>query len=127
VSIDELQPRLTDCIMRVAVQDGMPRLLEADGYDLDALNVLAHAIHFQRVAVLAAMPYDEYLRTDHWRWMRRRALVAADERCQLCNAPNALEVHHRTYDRRGRENDADLTVLCGECHAVFHEHRKLHA
>lgn len=27
-----------------------------------------------------------------------------------------LEVHHRTYERRGRERDSDLVALCWACH-----------
>ena len=30
-------------------------------------------------------------------------------------------VHHRTYDRLGHEEAADLVVLCGSCHDRFHD------
>jgi hypothetical protein len=29
-------------------------------------------------------------------------------------------VHHRTYERFGREDTGDLTVLCRRCHTLFH-------
>lgn len=68
------------------------------------------------------MDYKEYLRSGHWKKTRRAALARAGYRCQICNAGNVqLEVHHRTYDRLGREFDADLTVLCDGCHGKFHD------
>jgi predicted HNH restriction endonuclease len=31
-----------------------------------------------------------------------------------------LDVHHNTYENYGDERSQDLTVLCGECHGMFH-------
>jgi hypothetical protein len=46
-------------------------------------------------------------------------------RCQVCNRGlGTLDVHHRTYERRGQELDEDLTVLCRACHGIFHEQRR---
>jgi 5-methylcytosine-specific restriction endonuclease McrA len=70
---------------------------------------------------LAALPYREYLQTKYWRARRSRALRLAHFRCQACGSPRRLEVHHRTYARRGREADADLVVLCGRCHRRRHQ------
>ncbi|MBA7673369.1 hypothetical protein ES703_81565 [subsurface metagenome] len=70
---------------------------------------------------LRTMPYAEYLNTAHWQSVRAEALRRAAGRCQLCNAQSDLHVHHRTYDRRGYEWPADLTVLCADCHAKFHD------
>lgn len=64
--------------------------------------------------------YFAYLQTDHWKEMRRLALEHAEHRCQLCNSPDNLEVHHRTYERMGRERLGDLTVLCTDCHGWHH-------
>jgi hypothetical protein len=98
---------------------------------------------------LAAMPYQQYLNTRHWRWRRRRALWLADDRCEHCGRQpfdrtelvdldetdeyaferlkvrrarfaRWLEVHHLTYDRRGCEDDDDLIVLCDQCHELAH-------
>lgn len=77
------------------------------------------AIRFRR------MPYQEYLQTDHWKTMRRRALAAAEHRCQTCNDTKNLDVHHRTYERQGEELLSDLTTLCGSCHAIFHGNGRL--
>jgi hypothetical protein len=70
---------------------------------------------------LAKMPYPEYLLTEHWLGVRERALVRAGRRCQVCNADRDLQVHHRTYENRGNELDADVTVLCRSCHMRFHD------
>jgi 5-methylcytosine-specific restriction endonuclease McrA len=69
---------------------------------------------------LATMPYGEYLQTPEWRERRDQALDRAGYRCQVCNSGRNLHVHHRTYERRGRELPGDLTVLCSGCHSLFH-------
>lgn len=63
---------------------------------------------------------EVYLRSDHWREVRKAALERADHRCQVCNGSKQLDVHHRTYERKGCEEPGDLTVLCRRCHATFH-------
>jgi hypothetical protein len=70
---------------------------------------------------LRTMPYREYLRTAHWQRCRDLALKRAGYACQLCNGRGELHVHHRTYERRGAEIDADLIVLCKRCHQRFHD------
>lgn len=73
-----------------------------------------------------ALPYQEYLATRHWKEIRERKLKAAEFRCQLCNSLGVeLHVHHRTYERIGRERDGDLIVLCKDCHSHFHDKLKL--
>lgn len=73
---------------------------------------------------LRGLPYVDYLRTPHWRSIRRDALRRADGRCQLCNSPphrhQPLNVHHRTYERRGAERPEDVIVLCRACHERHH-------
>jgi 5-methylcytosine-specific restriction endonuclease McrA len=73
------------------------------------------------VLYLRRMPYKEYLQTEHWQKVRQTALDHAKHRCQLCNASERLQVHHRTYERRGCEELIDLTVLCSYCHAKHHD------
>lgn len=65
--------------------------------------------------------YTEYLRSPHWQQVRRAAIDRAGYRCQICNNPHRLQVHHRTYERKGHELPEDLIVLCDRCHAKFHE------
>jgi len=69
------------------------------------------------------LPHEEhgdYLRSHAWKVTREAALRHAGNRCQVCNGSAHLHVHHRTYERLGREHPSDLTVLCRKCHAIFH-------
>lgn len=68
----------------------------------------------------AGTTYREYLNSPHWHLVRAAAIHKADYRCQLCHSPNNLQVHHRTYERRGEEKLSDVTVLCRDCHRKFH-------
>jgi 5-methylcytosine-specific restriction endonuclease McrA len=70
---------------------------------------------------LHTMPYELYLQTPEWKQRRQDALDRARKACQLCNCTTTLEVHHRTYKRRGFESDHDLIVLCRSCHEKHHD------
>ncbi len=74
----------------------------------------------RRAGARTTLTYGEYLKTDWWRHRRERALELAESHCQVCNSPGPLEIHHRTYERLGHERDADLIVLCADCHRLFH-------
>lgn len=79
----------------------------------------------ERVRALRSMPYAEYLSSPEWLAKRSQALARAERRCQVCNGMRALQVHHRTYQRRAIETEMDLTVLCDGCHGLFHRHRRV--
>lgn len=65
--------------------------------------------------------YLAYLASPHWRSVRARALsTKRKRRCVSCGSTERLDVHHLTYERRGRELDADLAVLCRDCHDIVH-------
>lgn len=66
--------------------------------------------------------YPSYLRSQHWMIFRKRVLAAVD-RCESCSARSRLEVHHRIYERLGREMVDDAVVLCGTCHVLRHPSR----
>jgi len=77
-----------------------------------------------RIAIRRVMPYRAFLGTKYWAERSRNAKERAGHRCQLCNSKAELNTHHRTYDRRGNEDDSDLTVLCAACHEKFHAKQK---
>jgi hypothetical protein len=80
----------------------------------------------QRLNELIRMPYREYLQTPEWKERRLKHLKSVGHRCQVCNSPiQPLDVHHRTYERRGLEYYKDLIVLCRDCHSTFHDAGKL--
>lgn len=61
--------------------------------------------------------YAAYIKSTRWRniceLMKRRANFVCDH-CKKSAA--VLEVHHKTYERLGRERMSDLEVLCKPCH-----------
>ena len=79
----------------------------------------------RRAGARTQLPYSEYLKTDGWQTRRGRALERAENRCQVCNGEDRLEVHHRTYERLGHERAGDLIVLCRHCHQLFHNDGRL--
>jgi hypothetical protein len=64
--------------------------------------------------------YHTYIQSARWAHLRDLALEHYGEACLLCGATYDIHVHHRTYDRLGKERLADLTVLCKDCHAKHH-------
>ena len=65
---------------------------------------VAAAVGAERLAELRAMPYQQYLRTPEWRQTKAAALLCAGNACSLdVTHTEGLEVHHRTYERRGAE------------------------
>lgn len=64
--------------------------------------------------------YAAYLLTPEWHARAEACKARAGYRCQLCYADGELHAHHRTYERLGAEHPMDLTALCGDCHAKFH-------
>jgi hypothetical protein len=72
-------------------------------------------------AYLHTMPYDEYLRTKHWKDFSKARLKDANYQCTKCHRSDiTLNVHHLTYDRRGYERVSDVVVLCEACHKEAH-------
>lgn len=66
------------------------------------------------------MRYKDYIKSDRWREVAEAKKQSVGNKCEICNSSKRLQVHHRTYERLGNENENDLTVLCWYCHAKFH-------
>jgi 5-methylcytosine-specific restriction endonuclease McrA len=66
------------------------------------------------------MKYEDYLKTDEWKWKRQFILNFWGRRCALCDSNNSMHVHHRNYKCVGNESITDVIALCGSCHAKFH-------
>lgn len=78
--------------------------------------------HLRWLEECRSIPYVDYLQTEHWKSVRKKALYRAEFSCQLCNAKGGrLDVHHRTYERLGEEKWNDLIVLCRPCHKKHHD------
>jgi hypothetical protein len=67
--------------------------------------------------------YAAYLRSPHWRQMRGFVMLRCGGICEGCKTAYADDVHHRTYERLGKEDPEDLVGLCRACHAIMHGHR----
>jgi hypothetical protein len=106
--------------MSFPLQDWQPDDFLLSSSPVAALRTFLNR-HYQ--AYCHTLPYDEYLHSALWQRVRQEALTRAGHCCQLCNLPHHLQVHHRTYERRGFELPADLIVLCSACHARHHQVR----
>lgn len=69
---------------------------------------------------LKTINYEEYLKTDHWKNFRQKALQYHGNKCCKCGTLKHLQVHHLTYERRGCELLSDVIVVCEKCHQRIH-------
>jgi len=73
------------------------------------------------------MKHSEYIKSDAWKAIRKKALERDNYTCQDCGIHDAKEVHHLTYDNFGKEPLEDLVSLCRPCHGNRHERFKPHS
>jgi 5-methylcytosine-specific restriction endonuclease McrA len=64
--------------------------------------------------------YNEYLETPEWAARRDAVLRRDNYLCRGCRINRAVQVHHLTYDRVGREPLFDLVSVCLACHESIH-------
>jgi 5-methylcytosine-specific restriction endonuclease McrA len=69
--------------------------------------------------------YLQHLESPYWRAVRKVAIARDGGKCVLCNKPDDLVVHHRTYAHVFHEMEhlGDLTTLCRPCHEMFHKEK----
>lgn len=66
--------------------------------------------------------YSRYIASPEWAAKRQQALKAHGTFCRGCGRNKVtLHVHHRTYERLGAEDMADLVTLCDSCHNGVHQ------
>ncbi len=88
-------------------------------------EAIAFARDVASIDRLTKVTYYTYIRSQAWYRRRYGALMRAENRCQICNSAEQLQVHHRDYSRLGAEKPSDLTVLCSKCHELFSHHGRL--
>ena len=88
-------------------------------------KISKEAGQLRRDVTMDKIQYGEYLKSKHWMEKRKKALDRAKYRCQICNCNKSLQVHHRNYSDIGNERICDLTVLCDECHGIFHNKKRV--
>lgn len=61
--------------------------------------------------------YRERIDSFAWRGKRMRLITERGGVCERCGRRRRpLHLHHKTYERLGRERDSDLEVVCVSCH-----------
>ena len=70
--------------------------------------------------------YLNYLKSDIWQKLRSTRLMIDHYRCQICNKPFDLQVHHLNYpELLGTENPfTDLITLCKNCHEAIEDRKR---
>jgi 5-methylcytosine-specific restriction endonuclease McrA len=61
------------------------------------------------------------MRSKTWATRRARYFRTHKKLCRACGASKSIHLHHVTYERLGRERNADLVALCRFCHEAVHE------
>jgi 5-methylcytosine-specific restriction endonuclease McrA len=62
--------------------------------------------------------YEKHIRSARWRNTKAAIIKLREGRCEHCQRRTTdIELHHKTYERLGRERIADLELLCRTCHA----------
>ena len=76
----------------------------------------------QDIEVYSTQPdYDSYIKSQVWLERRNKYFQTHEKRCYMCGSTQNIQLHHKTYERVGREPDDDLEPLCAECHKKVHE------
>jgi hypothetical protein len=68
--------------------------------------------------------YSDYLKSRHWRAVKKRYRSRHRYKCTRCRCAEALHLHHLRYSNIGNEPDEDLIYLCAKCHTKEHKGRK---
>lgn len=71
--------------------------------------------------------YHNYIKSSQWKDTADLAKALVGNRCQVCNRHKdevTLDAHHRTYKRLGNEAPNDITILCRDCHELYHKSRQ---
>lgn len=73
--------------------------------------------------------YAAYLDSTHFKVVREIVLQRDNHRCRICNSPDNLDVHHRSYENVGHADwlveARDCTTACRSCHDVIHHYVKI--
>ena len=64
--------------------------------------------------------YHAYIQSPAWGEKLKARIELAGHKCERCGKNFRLQVHHKTYQRAGRERLQDLVCLCEDCHSTEH-------
>lgn len=63
-----------------------------------------------------AFNFKRYLASREWALIKRQVRERSGGMCERCHFREAVEIHHQTYERIGRERLDDLQHVCRPCH-----------
>ena len=63
-----------------------------------------------------AINYAAYLASREWALLREKVRQRSGNRCERCWRNPQQAVHHKTYERVGKEELSDLMAICHPCH-----------
>jgi len=64
--------------------------------------------------------YHAFLTSPRWKIRRAQFYATHSRACSACHSRTKVDLHHKTYERRGYEADQDLVALCHDCHSAVH-------
>lgn len=68
------------------------------------------------------MTYHDYIRSDQWAKLRKRAIFRDGFKCRVCPSQKALQVHHVAYPSKWDDDNLDnLITLCPKHHRYRHD------
>lgn len=92
-------------------------------FDPNEVWASIHSVDSEELGrALKYLKYAKFLRTPYWDGISREVKARGGHRCQMCNSPEGLQAHHRTYEHRGFEHLHldDLLCVCHSCHKRYH-------
>jgi 5-methylcytosine-specific restriction endonuclease McrA len=60
--------------------------------------------------------YNARIKSAQWKNMKRDLIRMRSQKCEKCGSCTSLQLHHKTYERLGKELMSDLELLCFSCH-----------
>lgn len=69
--------------------------------------------------------YEQHLRSPYWQNLKAKVIQMRGYECERCGLTSGLDLHHKNYDRLGRERVEDVELVCREnCHPEADDERK---
>ena len=106
------------------VQEHLDKLRKTGAIRETGINPIIEEI-INRPIEKKSNEYTAYISSLQWQTKRRDAIMRAKNQCEHVDNKNArcknrgnLEVHHKTYERLGKELPGDLMVVCKSCHKI---------
>ncbi len=111
-------------------QDYTNVVFSISGYPIIKMNGVISIGDFKFIVLTLILKdkylyYHFYLKSNKWRTFRNSVLKNRGYNCEQCSSKKDLHIHHITYENLGHEDENDVIILCGKCHAEAHQKRSL--